>query len=81
MSGVEELKNATEAYIIKEYPQSVDIIPEEVFEFGLPSRLSTIIFGLVNALFLIISLSGNVIVFYLYTNVTKTLLWQFSVSN
>ena len=69
MDTVEEIKNATEAYLIKHYPQSLSIIPKEVFEFGLPTQLKLLIFGLVNALFLIISLTGNVIVFYLYTNV------------
>ena len=36
-------------------------------KFGLPSRQSTLVFAAVNAIFLIISLIGNVIMFYLYS--------------
>ena len=69
MDNLEEIRNATYDYLLKTYPQSLGIIPEQVFEFGLPSRSSALIFGLFNALFLIFSLTGNMIMFYLYTNV------------
>ena len=36
-------------------------------KFGLPSRQSTLVFAAVNTIFLIISLTGNVIMFYLYS--------------
>ena len=69
MDNLEEIRNATYDYLLKHYPQSLGIIPEQVFEFGLPSRSSALIFGLFNAVFLIFSLTGNIIMFYLYTKV------------
>ena len=36
-------------------------------KFGLPTRQSTLVFAAVNTFFLIISLTGNVIMFYLYS--------------
>ena len=36
-------------------------------KFGLPSRQSTLVFAAVNIIFLILSLTGNIIMFYLYS--------------
>ena len=66
MELCEEVRNTTLSYLIKHYPQSLGNIPEEVLYFGLPDRISTLVFGAFNALFLVISLFGNSIMFYLY---------------
>ena len=67
MSSVEEIRNATLAYLVENYPQSVNTIPEDVLQFGMPDRVCALLFGAVMTLSMIISLTGNSIMFYLYS--------------
>ena len=70
MENIAEIKNATRSYLIENYPQSLASIPEEVLNFGIPNRIFTAVFGAFCAILLVISLTGNSLMFYIYSKFT-----------
>ena len=70
MENITEIRNATRLYLIDNYPQSLDSIPEEVLNFGIPPRIFTAVFGVFCALLLVMSLTGNSLMFYIYSKFT-----------
>ena len=69
MSEFEEqslIHNETLSFLIRNYPQSLNSIPNEVLDFGLPNRAVTLAFVVCIGLLLVISVTGNSIMIYLF---------------
>lgn len=60
------LRNQTRSYLLKYYPQSLKTVPEDVLDFGLPSRTLTLIYVIFIGTLMFVSLTGNSLMIYLY---------------
>ena len=59
--------NQTLQFLTEFYPQILDSVPQQVLRFGLPNPVISWIFALFTGILLVISITGNSLMIYLYS--------------